>query len=66
MIKHYYCSLEQLMNNISIKQLPLKNTVQAPQQIKLRMIVTKPLLECHKSSFLNSADQVSLHIIVVD
>ena len=31
-----------------------------------RMIVTKPLLECHKTSFLNSADQVSWHIKAVD
>ena len=31
-IKHFYRSPEQLMNNISIKQLPLKNTVQAPQR----------------------------------
>ena len=55
------------MNNISIKQLPLKTRSKPlKDQIKLRMIVTKPLLECHKSSFLNSADQVSWQIIAAD
>ena len=40
---HYYCFLEQLMNNISIKQLPLKNTVQAPQR------PNKTTYDCNKT-----------------
>ena len=42
-MKHYYRSLEQLMNNISVKQLPLKNTVQASQR------PNKATYDCNKT-----------------